>query len=132
MKTLVMLYMIYLSWGTVGAGRVSFLEMARYLRRSKTQTKNDLLKLASDGLVDVVALYSDAGAKKYFAQLTEKGDEFLMNNFDAAVLQYHEHVAMVIADIQARDNGTEFAPKKMSKKAIEATLAGQLKLEGFE
>lgn len=129
MKTLVMLYLIYLSWGTVGQGRVSFLEMARYLRRSKTQTKNDLLKLANDGLVDVIEFYSDAGAKKYFVQLSSNGDDFLMQNFDAAVLQYHEHVAMVIADIHAARNSVPYAPKKMSKKEIAAISAGQLIME---
>src|SRR5688572_17233411 len=125
MKTLVMLYLIYLSWGTVGQGRVSFLEMARYLRRSKTQTKNDLLKLASDGLVEIITLYSDAGAKKYFAQLSPQGDDYLMQNFDAAILQYHEHVASVIADIQERNAGAQYTPTKLSKKAIEAAINGQ-------
>jgi len=129
MKTLVMLYLIYLSWGTVGQGRVSFLEMSRYLRRSKTQTKNDLLKLADDGLIEIITLYSDAGAKKYFAQLSHTGDEFLMQNFDAAVLQYHEHVAMVIADIQAASSQAPYSPKKMSKKTIAAIQAGQLSVE---
>jgi len=132
MKTLVMLYLIYLSWGTVGQGRVSFLEMARYLRRSKTQTKNDLLKLARDGLVDVTMFYSDAGAKKYFAQLSPQGDDYLMRNFDAAILQYHEHVASIIAEINERNAGLQHAPKKLSKKSIEAALNGQLKMEGFE
>lgn len=129
MKTLVMLYLLYLSWGTVGQGRVSFLEMARYLRRSKTQTKNDLLKLASDGLVDVMALYSDAGAKKYYVQLSDVGDAYLMQNFDAAILQYHEHVAMVIADIQAANKGNIYAPKRMNKKELAAIAAGQIALD---
>jgi hypothetical protein len=132
MKTLLMLYMIYLSWGTVGQGRVSFLEMSRYLRRSKTQTKNDLLKLASDGLVDIITLYSDAGAKKHFVQLTSFGDDYLMLNFDAAQLQYHEHVMFVISEIQLAASQAEYVPKRMGKKEIKAIQAGQQKLEGFE
>lgn len=130
MKTLVMMYLIYLSWGTVGQGRVSFLEMARYLRRSKTQTKNDLLKLADDGLVEIITLYSDAGAKKYFVQLSSEGDDYLMQNFDAAILQYHEHVAMVIQEIQSTPRPYE--PAKLTKKELKAIASGQMKMEGFE
>lgn len=131
MKTLLVLYLIYLSWGTSGAGRVSFLEMSRYLRRSKTQTKIDMLFLAKEGLVDVIALFSDAGAKKYFVQLTPKGDDYLMQNFDVAIDMYHLHVAESVLVMNEKMKDSSYEPKKMSKKEIEAINAGQMKMEGF-
>ena len=118
--------------GTVGQGRVSFLEMSRYLRRSKSQTKKDLLYLANEGLIDVIALFSDAGAKKYYVSLTDVGDEYLMQNFDAAIAEYHLHVAEVINAIRAEVSNAPFTPKRMSKKQISAAQTGQLKMEGFE
>lgn len=131
MNTLLVLYLIYLSWGTVGQGRVSILEMARYLRRSKTQTRNDLFALADSGLVEVITLYSDAGAKKYFAQMTSLGDDFLMERFDAAIDVYHQHVAETILSIKERAKDSVFEPKRMSKKERAAIEAGQIKMEGF-
>lgn len=128
MRTLLTLYLIYLSWGTVGQGRVSILEMSRYLRRSKTQTKIDLLAIANEGLVDIIELYSDAGAKKHFAQLTEKGDEYLMQNFDAAIAEYHRHVAETILIINQKAAEAQFSPRKLSKKEREAIAAGQKEL----
>lgn len=132
MNTLLILYLIYLSWGTVGQGRVSFLEMARYLRKSKSGTKNDLVFLASEGLIEIITLISDAGAKKYFAQLSPKGDDYLMQNFDAAVEKYHLHVAETILAINAERKNAEFEPRKMSRKEAKAIASGQMKLEGFE
>ena len=131
MKTLLVLYLIYLSWGTSGAGRVSFLEMSRYLRRSKSQTKSDMLFLAKSGLVDVVALFSDKGAKKYFVQLSETGEDYLMQNFDAAIDMYHLHVAETILSIQEASKEANYEPRKVSKKELEAINAGQMKMEGF-
>lgn len=123
-----MLYLIYLSWGTVGQGRVSFLEMARYLRRSKTQTRNDMFALANEGLVDCVEVFSVNNAKKYFVSLTDKGQDYLMSNFDAAVLQYHQHVAETIAAIKAKQatgGHGEYEIRKLSKKERQAIAAGQ-------
>ena len=132
MKTLLILYLIYLSWGTVGQGRVSFLEMARYLRKSKSGVKNDLMYLASEGLVEIITMISDAGAKKYFVQLSPKGDEYLMQNFDAAILKYREHVAMILSEVKEQSKLSPHEPRKMSRKEAKAIASGQQKLEGFE
>ena len=131
MNTLLILYLIYLSWGTVGQGRVSILEMSRYLRRSKSQTRSDLFSLADSGLVEIITLYSDAGAKKYFVQLTSLGDDFLMQRFDAAIDVYHQHVAETVLAMKERAKESEFSPKRMSKKERAAIAAGQMKMEGF-
>lgn len=132
MNTLLILYLIYLSWGTVGQGRVSFLEMARYLRKSKSGVKNDLIYLASEGLVEIITMISDAGAKKYFVQLSAKGDDYLMQNFDSAVLKYHEHVAMVIQEVKEASKLLPYEPRKMTRKEAKQIAAGQIKMEGFE
>lgn len=132
MNTLLILYLIYLSWGTVGQGRVSFLEMSRYLRKSKSGVKNDLIYLASEGLVEIITMISDAGAKKYFVQLSAKGDDYLMQNFEAAMLKYHEHVAMVINEVKEQSKLSTYEPRKMSRKEAKAIASGQQKLEGFE
>lgn len=117
--------MIYLSWGTVGQGRVSILEMARYMRRSKTQMRDDLFVMADNGLVDIVTLYSDKGAKKHFVQLSDDGDAYLMLNFDAAIAQYHQHVAETILIISERSKTASYDVKKLSKKEREAIASGQ-------
>lgn len=130
MNTLLVLYMIYLSWGTVGQGRVSYLDMSRYLRRSKSQTKNDMLLLAESGLVEIAELFSDAGAKKHFVQLSELGEDYLMQNFDAAILKYHQHVAETIAIINQRNQALGVQTRKLTKKEIE-TQALTKRLEGF-
>lgn len=125
MNTLLILYLIYLSWGTVGQGRISILEMARYLRRSKTQTRKDLFYLADEGLVDVVETHTDKGSVKLYVQLSDTGQEYLMQNFDAAIQRYHIHVYDTILAIKLKYKAGEFTPKKLTKKQREAIAAGQ-------
>lgn len=125
MNTLLVLYLVYLSWGTVGQGRVSILEMSRYLRCSKTHCRKLMFGMANDGLIDVIETISDAGSKKLFVQLSAQGDDFLMLNFDSAVAAYHEHVANTIEAIKARYRDGEYSPKKLSRKQREAIEAGQ-------
>ena len=129
MNILLVLYLIYLSWGTVGQGRVSFLEMSRYLRKSKSQTKTDMLKLAEDGLLDVTMLFSPAGARKYFVSMTSAGDDFLMLNFDAAIDAYHQHVAETVLVLQAKMKERPYEThKRLSKRERDAAVNGQLNM----
>ena len=125
MKTLVILYMIYLSWGTAGQGRLSILELSRYLRRSKSQMRNDILYLAKEGLLEITRLYSDAGSEKLMVQLSAAGGNFLMERFDAAMLEYQKHVAETIEIINMRTRVGASHPQKLSRKQIEAINAGQ-------
>lgn len=125
MNTLLVLYLIYLSWGTVGQGRVSFLEMARYLRFSKSTCRKRMFEMADAGMVDVIETFSARGSKKLFVALTDKGQDFLMQNFDAAIAVYHQHVAETISIIQSRHAQSEYAPRKLSKKQREAIEYGQ-------
>jgi len=128
MNILLILYLIYLSWGTVGQGRVSLLGMSRYLRCSKTHMRNIALKLAQDGLIELIETFTDAGSKKIYMQLSAQGDDFLMQNFDAAIDTYHKHVAETIAVINARAKEASHAPRKMSKKELAQIAAGQKEL----
>jgi len=128
MNTLLILYLIYLSWGTVGQGRVSILEMARYLRKSKTATRDLMFVLSKEGLVDIVELISDGGQKKYFVQLSTEGDIYLMSNFDAAIDAYHHHVAEAILAMKAAMNERPFEPRKLTKKELLAMEHGQKKM----
>jgi len=125
MNTLLIMYLVYLSWGTVGQGRVSILEMARYLRKSKTATRDNMFQLANEGLLEIIELISDGGQKKYFVQLSSKGDDYLMLNFDAATDAYHHHVAETILAMKAAMNERPFEPRKMTKKELLAIQHGQ-------
>lgn len=125
MKTLLILYLIYLSWGTAGQGRVSLLEMSRYLRNSKTTMRKTAFALADDGLIDVIETFTDKGSKKLFMQLTDVGNAYLMHNFEAAQGQYHVHVAETVEAIKAKYKQGEFAPRELSKRERDAYLAGQ-------
>lgn len=125
MKTLLILYLVYLSWGTAGQGRVSLLEMSRYLRNSKTTMRKIAFALADDGLIDVIETFTDKGSKKLYMQLTETGEAYLMQNFDAAYGQYQVHVAETIEAMKAKYAQGEFVPRKLSKKQRETYIAGQ-------
>lgn len=125
MNTLLVLYLIYLSWGTAGQGRVSILEMARYLRISKTNCRKRMFGLADDNMVEVIETFSDAGSKKLYVSLSEHGTNFLMENFDASQAAYHLHVAETILAIKAKYNDSEYTPRKLSKRERDALAAGQ-------
>jgi len=128
MNILLVLYLIYLSWGTAGQGRVSLLEMSRYLRCSKTHMRNTALKLANDGLLEIIETFTDAGSKKLYLQLSDVGDDFLMQNFDAAIDTYHKHVAETVLLINERAKAATHAPRKLSKKELAQIAAGQKEL----
>jgi len=128
MNTLLILYLLYLCWGTVGQGRESILAMARYLRVSKTTMRNWAFDLAEQGLIDIEILYSDKGSQKLMLSLSETGEDFLMSRFSAAALVYHEHVARTIELIHEKNKTALYGPKKLTKKQREAIAAGQKEL----
>jgi predicted ArsR family transcriptional regulator len=131
-NTLLILYLIYLSWGTAGQGRVSFLELSRYLRKSKSGVRLDMANLSDEGLVEVVMTFTFGGGNKYYVSLSDKGQDFLMANFDAARDAYHQHVAETILVIKARAKDGMYEPRKLSKKEVRAIEAGQIGMFGDE
>lgn len=126
MHTLLILYILYLELGGVGQGKVTILTLARYMRRSKSQMKIDLLPLAESGLVKVYEEFGGGNYKRYKIALSAQGQEHLDENWDAAMLIYQKHVAETIAIIKERNSGKyENTEKRLSKKQIEALAAGQ-------
>lgn len=128
MNTLLYLYLIYLSWGTEGQGRVSILEMSRYLRLSKTETRSRMFEMAKLDYVEIIETFSAKNSKKLYVQLGEIGQDFLMANFDAAVDAYHLHVRETIEAIAARRKEKFYEPKPLTKKQLAAIEAGQKEL----
>lgn len=128
MNTLLILYLVYLSWGTVGQGRVSLLDISRYLRCSKTHMRKIAFKMADDGLIEIIETISGRGSRKLFMQLSNAGNDFLMLNFDAAVDSHHRHVALTVEAMKRSYEESGSAPKKLSKKQLEAIEAGQKEL----
>lgn len=128
MNTLLILYFVYLSWGTAGQGRVSLLDMSRWLRCSKTHIRKVAFGMADEGLLEIVETLSERGSKKLYMQLSDAGNNFLMLNFDSAHAAYHEHIARTIEAMKARYREAEYAPKRLTKKQRDAIEAGQKEL----
>lgn len=125
MNTFLVLYLIYLSWGTAGQGRVSILEMSRYLRISKSACRKRMLAMANDDLVEIHETFSDKGSKKLYVGLSDKGQDLMFQNFDSCVAAYHQHVQETILAIAARQKEVEYAPRKLSRREMKALAAGQ-------
>jgi len=129
MNTLVLLYMLYLEIGGVGQGKVTILKLSRYMRRSKSQMKIDLMPLVESGLVKVFEEYGGGDYKRYQVALSNEGMEYLQLNWDAAMSAYQLHVARTIELINERNSGKyPNTEKKLSKKQAAAILAGQKEL----
>jgi DNA-binding MarR family transcriptional regulator len=121
-KELVLLYYLYLAWGSVGQGKVSILELSRWMRKSKTQMKEDIFKLADMGLIDLHVVQS--AQKKYFVSLSVAGQTHLSDNHKEAYQAYRLHVAETISLIKQRGYSDK-QPQRLSKKEIRAIAAGQ-------
>jgi len=83
-----------------------------------------MFDMADDGNIEIIQTVTYKGSKKYFAQLTDNGQDFLMQNFDAAIDTYRQHVELTIQAMKERHN-EKYAPRQMSKKEREALAAGQ-------
>jgi len=129
MKTLVLLYFLYLEIGGVGQGKVTILALSRYMRLSKSAMKNMLVELAEMGLITVTEKFGNNNYKRYEVSLSVDGQEHLDHNWDAAMVEYRRHVAETIAIINERNSGKyPNTEKKLSKKQAAALLAGQKEL----
>jgi len=129
MNTLVLLYFLYLELGGAGQGKVTILTLSRYMRRSKSQMKIDLLPLAESGLIKVYEEYGGGDYMRYKIALSEQGEVHINNNWEATILAYQKHVAETIAIIKERNSGKyPNTEKKLTKKQAAQLLAGQKEL----
>lgn len=130
MEQLVVLYFIDLTFGSVGQGRVSIGDLARWFRVSKPTVKRFMDKMCNDGLVHGYRISAKKGHGfiiKY--SQTVKGKQWLDDHYEAAYELYRIHVAHVLAAIEAEKHETpEY--RKLSAKERRAIEAGQK--EAFE
>lgn len=127
METLVILYYLYLSYGTVGQGECSILELSRWLRQSKKTMILTMEKLIEMGLAEKRRKFSKTGRSwQWMYRMTELGQEHLDNNHRAAYDAYKHQVATLIADMQAEN--AKPIPKPLSRRAKRQEKAGQKRL----
>lgn len=128
MKTLLLLYFLYLELGGAGQGKATILALSRYMRMSKNAMREMLENVAELGLINVYEEYGGGDYKRYKVSLNNAGQEHLDNNWEAVLLEYNRHVAETIALINERNSGKYPSDKKLSKKQQAAILAGQKEL----
>jgi predicted ArsR family transcriptional regulator len=118
---------MYLAYGCDRAGgRVSILDVARWMRVSKTTMKKELDKMVSSGLLDKQEHWKNGRPYRWDYCLTEVGQIHLDNNSGAAYEAYKLHVAKTIAAIKRQEAPAE--PMPMSKKNVAAENAGQKRM----
>lgn len=126
MENLIILYFVYLSIGASGAGRVSILDIARWMRTTKPTVKKRLDAMVDLGLLSVDVYHSNGKPYKWLYGITEKGQVYLDSVRDEAYGAYRIHVAKIIEAIKAGSNPTEFQP--LTKRQARQEKAGQKKL----
>lgn len=117
MELLVVLYFMDLTFGSVGAGRVSRNDLATWFMVSKPTVARFMKTMMDKGLVEEIQISSKIGHGiiiKYV--MTIEGKQYLDNYYDAAYGLYKIHVAKVIAAIKANNKATvefyELSPKE--------------------
>ena len=128
MKTLVLLYMLYLELGGVGQGKVTILALSRYMRLSKSAMKEMLKKVSEMALINVYEEYGNGNYKRYKVAINNAGQDYLNANWGAAMLEYQKHVSETIALMKERNSGKYVPDRKMSAKEKRQLLAGQKEL----
>ena len=127
MENLAMLYFIYLSWGCGRAGgKVSILDIARWMRMSKPTAKKDLDAMVESGHLGREIQYRNGREYRWNYWLTDVGQMYLDNHSQAAYDAYRIQVARTIEAIKASNNPVEIQP--ITKKQARQELAGQKKL----
>jgi len=129
LENLVVLYFIDLTFGSVGQGRVSLYDLARWHRVSKPTVEKFMKKMVADGLVERHEISAKTGHGfiiKY--SMTVDGKNHLDNHYKAAYGLYCIHVAQVLAAIEvARNESPEY--RKITKRERAAIEAGQKELK---
>lgn len=126
MENLIILYFVYLSIGASGAGRVSILDIARWMRTTKPTVKKRLDELVEKSLLTVDIQYSNGKPYRWMYSLTTTGQEYLDSVRDEAYQAYRIHVQRTIEAIKASGNSTELSP--VTKKQARAEKAGQKRM----
>jgi DNA-binding IclR family transcriptional regulator len=127
LETLTILYFVYLAHGCgrVG-GKVSILDVARWMRVSKTTMKKTLETMVENGLLGKQEHWKNGRAYRWDYWLTDVGQVYLDNHSEAAYQAYRLHVAKTIAAIKRQEMPAETMP--MSKKNVAAENAGQKRM----
>jgi len=127
MEILVVLYFIDLTYGSVGQGRVSVNDLARWFRVSKPTVVKFVAKMIENGLVIQHRISAKTGhgfMLKY--SMTVLGKEHLDNHYDAAYDLYRIQVAKILAAIEADKEPPEY--RKLSAYEKRQIEAGQKEL----
>lgn len=127
MENLVIMYFIYLGWGCGRAGgKVSILDVARWMRQAKPTIKKKLDAMVDDGILGREIQYKNGREYRWNYWLTDVGQVYLDNHSQEAYQAYRIQVAKVIEAIKASGTPSEFQP--MSKKNARQEAAGQKRL----
>ena len=124
MEVLVVLYFIDLTYGSVGQGRVSVNDLARWFRVSKPTVVKFVAKMIESGLVlqhRITAKTGNGFIIKY--SMTVAGKGLLDNHYDAAYDLYRIQVAKILAAIEADKEPAEY--RKLSEYEKRQIEAGQ-------
>jgi len=127
MEVLVVLYFIDLTFGSVGEGRVSVHDLARWFRVSKPTVVKFVAKMIESGLVIQHRISAKTGngfILKY--SMTVSGKQHLDNHYDAAYDLYRIQVAKILAAIEADKEPSEY--RKLSSYEKRQIEAGQKEL----
>jgi DNA-binding MarR family transcriptional regulator len=127
MEKLVVLYFIDLTFGSVGQGKVSRNDLARWFMTSKPTVARFMDAMVKEGLVNQHEIGSNKTSGfivKY--SMTKEGKEYLDNHFDAAYDLYRIQVAKVLAAIEAKKPAPEY--RELSAKEKRQIAAGQKEL----
>jgi len=109
MEVLVVLYFIDLTFGSVGQGRVSVSDLARWFRVSKPTVVQFVAKIIESGLVNQHRISAKTGngfILKY--SMTVAGKTHLDDHYDAAYELYRIQVARVLAAIEVGKDEPEY------------------------
>lgn len=126
METLVILYFIYLASGTIGQGKVSVLDIARWMRTTKPTVKKHMDKLLEIGFVRCEIQYSNGKEYRWLYSLGIAGNEHLDEFRSQAYDLYRIHVEKTIQAIKAANRHSENAP--ITKRQSKRESAGQKRL----
>jgi predicted ArsR family transcriptional regulator len=126
MENLIILYFAYLAIGTVGQGRVSILDVARWMRTTKPTVKKRLDTLVEKEYLECKIRYSNGKPYQWLYSLTPSGQEYLDSVHQEAYYAYRIHVAKTIEAIKASKKQAETLPP--TNKQIAAEKAGQKRM----
>jgi len=127
LDNLAILYFIYLAngCGRVG-GKVSILDVARWMRTTKPTVKKVLDKMVDNGILGRAVQFKNGREYRWEYWLTEVGQLHLDNHDKEAYQAYRVQVERVIEAIKASSNPAElWSTSKKNKRQEEA---GQKKL----